>query len=281
MKLRVHHRTEYVYPQPAHHNNNELRLQPLHNAWQKRRFHLLRVLPSARLNRYADFYANGVHHFEVEEAHQRLIIEVDSVVETQNRYSGDLPLGVSLSSITEDTCERNECHMFLQESRYVRIPPEIWRAAIDARGDEDDVFLIARNLIAFVHRRSKYVPGVTNVSTRSDQFFESMQGVCQDYTHLALALCRSLKIPARYVSGYLYDPTRREMRGAHASHAWIEVFIPGFGWHAMDPTNDLLADDHYIAIATGRDYDDVAPVKGAYYGGGSPQLNVLVHVDEE
>lgn len=281
MKLRVHHRTEYVYPYPAHHNNNELRLQPLHNAWQKRRFHLLRVLPSAKLSRYSDFYANGVHHFEIEEAHQKLVIEVDSVVETTNRYTDALPLGVSMSKLDEDSCERNECHIFLQESRYVRMSPNIWRSALDARATEDDVFLVAQSMVHWVHGRSRYVAGVTNVSTTSDQFFASMEGVCQDYTHLTLALCRALSIPARYVSGYLYDPTRREMRGAHASHAWIEVYIPGFGWHAMDPTNNLLANEHYISVATGRDYDDVAPVKGAYFGGGSPQLNVLVHVDEE
>jgi transglutaminase-like putative cysteine protease len=95
-----------------------------------------------------------------------------------------------------------------------------------------------------------------------------------------LALCRSLRIPARYVSGYLYDPSRREMRGAQASHAWCEVFVPGHDWYALDPTNNRLVDDHYVAIATGRDYDDVAPVRGTYYGGGSRQLNVVVQVEE-
>src|SRR4051812_45461479 len=77
MKLRVHHRTEYVYSQPARNNNNELRMQPLHNEWQQRRFHILRVVPSAKLRQFADFHANGVHHFEVEEEHQRLLIEVE------------------------------------------------------------------------------------------------------------------------------------------------------------------------------------------------------------
>ena len=280
MKLRVHHRTEYLYAQPARNNSNELRLQPLDNEWQQRRFHVLRVLPSARMRRFADFHANGVHHFEVEEAHDRLVIEVESVVQTHNRYSSGAPLGATMSTL-EETGRTDEAHMFLQESRYVQVTPEIWRAAVDAHGEQDDVFSVAETIMKWVHGRSTYKSGVTTVGTTSIEFFAAPTGVCQDYTHLMIALCRSLKIPARYVSGYLFESTPGEMRGAQASDAWCEVFVPGHGWHGMDPTNDRLVDEHYISLATGRDYDDVAPVKGTFFGGGHRRMLVVVNVEED
>jgi len=279
MKLRVHHRTEYIYAPPARNNNNELRLQPLHNEWQQRRFHVLRVLPSARLRRFADFHANGVHHFEVEEAHDRLVIEVESAVQTHNRYAGGEPRGATMASL-EKAARSDEAHMFLLESRYVSLSSDAWRAAVDALNGEDDVFAVCKNIMRWVHERSSYKSGVTTVGTTSQDFLKAPTGVCQDYTHLMLALCRSLKIPARYVSGYLFELTPGEMRGAQASHAWCEVFVPSFGWHGMDPTNDRLVDEHYIALATGRDYDDVAPVKGTFYGGGHRQMVVAVNVEE-
>ena len=279
MKLRVHHRTEYLYATAASQNVNELRLQPLHNEWQRRRFHILRVLPTARLKHYVDFHANGVHHFEVEEPHNRLAIDVESVVETTNRYAKAKPLGVPLSTLAQ-AARSEESHMFLQESRYVIITPDIWRAAIDARAEIDDVFGVAESIMRAVYGRCQYVPGVTTVQTTSEQFFRDARGVCQDYAHLMLALCRAIHIPARYVSGYLFDPGHHEMRGAQASHAWVEVLAPGHDWYALDPTNNRLVDDYYVALATGRDYDDVAPVRGTFYGGGSRQLNVVVQVDE-
>jgi transglutaminase-like putative cysteine protease len=279
MKLRVRHRTEYLYAEPVHHNANEVRLQPLHNAWQQRRFHVMRVVPTARLGSFSDFHANGACHFEIEESHDRLLIDVESVVETGNRYSNGRPLGARLSTLDE-SARRDESHMFLQESRYVMVTPEIWRAAVDTRGDDDCVYTVAENLMRYVYRRCTYLSGITTVHTTSEQFFRDSRGVCQDYAHLMLALCRSIRIPARYVSGYLYVSSHPETRGAQASHAWCEVYVPGHDWYALDPTNNRLVDDCYIAVATGRDYDDVAPVKGSFYGGGSRQLTVVVQVEE-
>jgi len=280
MKLRVTHRTEYIYSQPVRSNSNELRFTPLHNDRQERRFFLLRVLPSARLRRFTDLNFNWVNFFEIEEPHQRLLIEAQSAVTTQNQYQNGEPLGVKLGELNH-VKHADECYPFLQESCYVKITPEIWRAAVDARGDSEDVFVVTRTIMDYLHKLCRYVPGASSVTTNSAEFFLDARGVCQDFTHLMLAMCRSLGIPARYVSGYLYDPTRREMRGAHASHAWCEVFIPGRGWYGFDPTNSRLADDYYVMLAVGRDYDDVAPVKGTFLGSGSRTMNVLVHIQDE
>lgn len=280
MKLRITHRTEYLYSQPVRNSANELRLTPRHCDGQDRQFHILRVLPATRLRRFSDFHANWVNHFEIEEPHSRLVLEAQSTIATHNRFAAGEPLGIALTALAAAAREE-QCHSFLQSSRYVQITPEIWRTAVDVRGGSDDVFAIARAIMKHLHQRCTYTPGVTDIGTTSEDFFSNPRGVCQDYAHLMLAMCRALQIPARYVSGYLYDAKRRDIRGAHASHAWVEVFVPAHGWFGLDPTNASLADAHYVALAIGRDYDDVAPVKGTFYGTGTRQMKVHVHIEEQ
>ena len=102
--------------------------------------------------------------------------------------------------------------------------------------------------------------------------------MCQDFAHVMIAICRSLEIPARYVSGYLYNGPRELLRGAQASHAWCEVYVPGIGWRGLDPTNDQPAGERYVKVAIGRDYADVAPVQGRYRGTSEQRLEVEVDV---
>jgi transglutaminase-like putative cysteine protease len=93
-----------------------------------------------------------------------------------------------------------------------------------------------------------------------------------------LGICRSLKMPARYVSGYLYNGPVDQLRGAQASHAWVEVYVLGHGWCGLDPTNDRIVDGHYVKVAVGRDFADVSPIKGTYRGTAKRELTVDVRV---
>jgi transglutaminase-like putative cysteine protease len=170
------------------------------------------------------------------------------------------------------------CHEFLQESRYVDLPPETWRQALDATAGEDDLWLAALRLARFVHGALEYCPGATTVQTRAGEALRQGRGVCQDFAHATIALCRSLGIPALYASGYLYNGPRDLLRGAQASHAWCEVFVPGSGWRGLDPTNDQAVGEPYVKLAVGRDYADVAPVKGRYRGTAEQELEVEVDV---
>lgn len=125
-----------------------------------------------------------------------------------------------------------------------------------------------------------YRSGATTVSTHASEVIRNRTGVCQDFAHAMIALCRAVGIPARYVSGYFYDTSRgHSLRGSEASHAWAEVYIDKFGWIGLDPTNNKVIDDTYIVIATGRDYRDVTPVVGTYYGSGKSIMDVTVRVD--
>ena len=280
MKLRIQHRTEYLYTHPVKHNVNEVRMQPPHTPWQSRGFFLLKIVPSTRLRHYMDFSRNGVHHFEIEETHQRMIIEAQSTVTTAPRGASDEMLA-PVSFLALQSCrEEEDTMMYLSHSRYVLFSHVIWKTALDLKEESNDILKVVQRINEFIYDNCRYLSGVTTVATTSLDFFEGRTGVCQDFAHLMLALCRSIGIPARYVSGYLYDAQRADLRGAHESHAWVEAFIPGMGWVGFDPTNRQWVTEAYITLAVGRDYEDVAPVKGTFTGAGTRVMKVSVSIEK-
>ena len=161
---------------------------------------------------------------------------------------------------------------FLQDSRFVELSPEVWRLALDVTDGVTDTWQAALALMNFVHGSLKYEPNSTNVHTHARDVLRDKRGVCQDFAHVMCSLCRALKIPALYVSGYLATET------ANATHAWMEVFIPGIGWRALDPTHNRQTDETYVKIAVGRDYADVPPVTGQYRGTMDRKLDVQVNI---
>ena len=136
----------------------------------------------------------------------------------------------------------------------------------------------------FVHTSLQYTPGATYIGVDVNEVLAKAKGVCQDYAHLAVALCRSIEIPARYVSGYFFarsDETGADVEGDEVqvqTHAWFEAAIPGWGWLALDPTNAQQVGQRHITIGHGRDYDDVPPVRGIYAGGGRPSTDAIVEI---
>lgn len=280
MKLQVHHRTEYVYQSPVSGNSNELRLQPMHTRWQSCESSYISVLPAVRMSHYEDLNMNRVHHFHVPEPHNRLVVESRSRVVTRQRFDPQaLPYGLTYASLGKCK-ELEECHTFLQSSPFVEISPEAWRLGLDLKGDGDDVLGTCIAMMQYIYTEFTYEQGATDVSTLASEVLKLRKGVCQDFSHAMTAICRSIGIPARYVSGYFHDAGREPgLRGLGASHAWVEVYLHEFGWLPLDPTNNKLVDETYIALAVGRDYKDVAPVRGTYFGTGTSGLDVRVTVD--
>ncbi|MEM7143544.1 MAG: transglutaminase family protein [Verrucomicrobiota bacterium] len=282
MKLRVHHRTEYTYESPVTQSVNELRLRPLNTRAQLCLSSFISVLPPTRLLHYHDLFRNTVHRFEIPEAHNRLVVESRCLVERHTEVDFDnLPYG----SLHEDLpyCRQlTECHEFLQGSFFVELSPEMWRQAIDVRDHSKDVFQTSYAIMRYIFDEYQYDSAATNVSTHANEVFVNRKGVCQDFAHVMLGMCRSIGIPARYVSGYFLDTTKgHRMRGSDASHAWVEVYLSAQdNWVGLDPTNNQVVDDRYIKLATGRDYRDAAPIEGTYWGGGGTRLSVRVTVDQ-
>lgn len=278
MRFRVFHRTRYVYRAAVRDNYNELRLRPVTDDKSRLEFFLLNVKPPARLRHFRDNWLNYVHYFDIPEPHTDLTIESQSTINTTNPYKDGRPDGVSFDALKDGLDEM--ITPFLGDSRYVSITPEVWRLGIDIRNESDDVFVTAEAVMHHIFREWRYSPSTTTASTHMSEVMESKCGVCQDFAHLMIGICRSLGIPARYVSGYLYNGPDSHLRGAQASHAWVEVFVPGKGWFGLDPTNDTLADERHILIATGRDYQDAAPVSGHFDGppGATAALQVVLEV---
>jgi len=272
MKWDIIHRTRYTYASPVRDSFNEAHLQPFSDEWQTVEHFLLKILPAARLRHHPDFYSNIVHHFEITEPHSSLLIESQLRVAMKPRRApdeNDTPW--PLARIGE-TARESRVFDFLQESRFVETSPEFWRMAIDATLNDTDTWQAVLALMKLVHTEIKYESNSTRVHTHAREVLRDKRGVCQDFAHVMIGLCRVLKIPALYVSGYLATET------ASATHAWVEVLIPGVGWIALDPTHNRLADETYIKIAVGRDYADVPPVKGNYKGATDWKMDVEVNI---
>ncbi|HSU53350.1 MAG TPA: transglutaminase family protein, partial [Candidatus Dormibacteraeota bacterium] len=279
MKLRIVHRTIYRYADLVTQNTNEVRLKPLSAAPQNCDWFELNLTPRARCSSYVDFYFNYVQRFEIPEPHRELVIESVSTVTTGEP---NLPSEADSAPMTRlSECHRLEkCHDFIQPTAFIPLTPEVWRLAIDASEAQTGIWQTARSMAAFVHCNFKYSPNSTTINTPLADILLRKEGVCQDFAHLMLAMCRSLKIPARYVSGYIYNGAAEKLLGAQASHAWCEVFVPEIGWCGLDPTNNQPADQRYVKLAVGRDYSDVAPIKGYYRGTPDRELKVELEICE-
>ncbi len=277
MHLRILHRTTFTYAGKAHDSFNEVRLRPVNDATQRCHDFKLRLTPGTIPRAYDDFQGNTVHYFEILEPHAKLVIEATSIMATVPTADRPPVPRVPVADL-ERSGEREMLAEFYNSSTYVPLEVELWREAQDAlEQGRSDVWADVRRLGGHIFRRFAYRPKTTGASTRATDALKLRMGVCQDFAHVHLGLCRSMGIPARYVSGYFFNDTRRPSE-IEASHAWIEAWIPGFGWAAFDPTHDRPADDRYVKVAVGRDYADIRPVNGSYRGPPTRSLKVDVTV---
>ena len=283
VKYSVTHKTFFNYSEETRENVNQVHLKLSENLFQEIDFYLLSVLPATKLTEYPDFYGNKVHYFEVNPPHKKLQIESRAIVSIKSKVNYDkLPYGCDHANL-DGLSKVEEYYEFLNDSNYIKRSSSIWKEAIDVKNDSTDVFQTSYQLMNMVYEVCDYCTESTTSETTAEEFFKIKKGVCQDFAHLLIAYCRCLKIPARYVSGYIWDPsegsTEKMMIGSQASHAWVEVYVPKTGWVGLDPTNNKVVNEQYIKIAIGRDYDDVAPIRGTFYGGGKRRtMQVIVDV---
>ena len=272
MKWEIFHSTRYDYASAVSDSVNNVCLQPMPIPEQTVELFILKVLPASRLTHSHDLFSNQISRFEIMEPHSYLLIEAQSRVTTHP--SSPLPVSGKLCSLEEIHDERNvECWFdFLPSSRFVELSPETWKLALDATQGVDDAWLASLALMEFVFAYLKYEPYSTHVHTPMAEVILGRRGVCQDFAHLLIGLCRALRIPARYVSGYLATEK------ASATHAWVEVFIPGQGWRGLDPTHNRQIGETYVKIGHGRDYADVPPVSGNYHGTRERKMTVTVKI---
>jgi transglutaminase-like putative cysteine protease len=279
MRLHIFHRTRYEYESSARESFNEARLRPTTDANQSCLSHSLVVMPQASVHKCQDLHNNEVQYFEVPEPHCELVVDSISEVLTHTLpVPSDEPAQFPHELLPTAVRDSN-CYEMLEPSEYVSTEPEFWRLAIDVCEGETDVWLCAKKLMRHIYEKFVYDQNATDVYTKMSEAVSKRRGVCQDFAHVLIGLCRCLKIPARYVSGYIYSNTTEDkLLGSQATHAWVEVLLPGTGWVGLDPTNNQAVNDHYVKVAVGRDYADVPPLKGTYLGPPSRKLEVAVCV---
>lgn len=277
-KFSVRHRTEFHYSDWIVGNANTVHLEPRDFHFQKTLGSVVKVLPATRLTRSTDLFGNITHNYEIATQHKRMVVESQIRVLnlplfiSNEGYSGGMDF-YSSPGIAEDFSQN------LGESRWVSFSPEIRKYAGEVAESEDAVFEKSAAIMRWINSEFTYEPGITDAETHLEIAFKLRKGVCQDFAHVMLGMCRTLGIPARYASGYIYTGGGDSLIGAQASHAWCEVYLPESGWIGFDPTNSVLADDRYIKVAVGRDYGDVAPIDGRYRGQAAVRMEVEVSVN--
>lgn len=274
----VRHRTEFHYSDWIVGNANTLHLEPRDFHFQKTVGSVVKVLPATRLSRSTDAFGNITHTYEIGSQHKRMVVESQIRVRnlplfiTNEGYSGGMDFFTTAGNA-------EKFGAYLAESTWVSFSPEIRKLAVDVAHSEEAVFEKAAAVMRWIQAEFTYETGVTDAETHPETALELRKGVCQDFAHVMLGMCRSLGIPARYASGYIYTGGENALVGAQASHAWCEIYLPETGWIGFDPTNAVLADNRYIKVAVGRDYGDVAPIHGSYRGTAECRMDVEVAVE--
>lgn len=280
MKYSVQHLTRYLYAAPVWDSINDAHLCPVSDDFQQCQSFRLSITPqSTSVLRRLDFYTNQVHHFEVTEPHQALEVCADSVVET---FEDVRDFSVPAAFVALARLDRDERYYdFLSASPRVALSPMIVHEAKEMVDPSGDVQTEVGRVMAFIYDNFEYAPGSTQVESPVSQVFEQKRGVCQDFAHLMLALCRAVAIPARYISGYFHLPETTSGTAADntVSHAWVECFLPAIGWVGYDPTHNRRVGASYIKVAIGRDYADVRPLAGTFRGEAIAQMEVSVRVE--
>ncbi len=261
MRLRIEHTTTFTYDQPVSEAYTEMRLRPLDDNGQHCLAFSLITEPRDETLRYKDRFGNDVRHFDVIQPHQKLVAAARSEVLTPEEFFQPLD---ALSPLDE--------YDFLAESHFAPLSEEI-QAFAAGYAHPGDGRASAMALMQAIFEQLIYEKGATDVTTTAQQVLVLRHGVCQDFSHLMLAACRSQGIPARYVSGYLHNNGHTA-----ASHAWVDVYLPGQGWISLDPTHNCLQTGQYVRVAIGRDYGDVPPTRGIFVGSARETMEVSVKV---
>jgi transglutaminase-like putative cysteine protease len=273
-RLRIRHVTGFTYAGTAHASYNEARMTPVTEPGQTTLFSQIECTPAVATWRYRDYWGTQVTVFDLQRPHQQLRVTASSLVETVDRPASSEDVGWE-SLRSQSTVD--EFAELLMLTDLTTVDDELAATATTVAGAAPPGSA-ARAVAEWVGDQVEYQPGSTGVRTSAQEAWELRKGVCQDIAHLSVGLLRRIGIPARYVSGYLFPTADAEIGRTVAgqSHAWVEWFSGA--WVGFDPTNHTLAGANHVVVARGRDYSDVAPLRGVYHGAPGTGLGVTVEI---
>jgi transglutaminase-like putative cysteine protease len=282
----VTHVTTFDYDGPVEYSYNEAHLHPRNTDDQRCLNHRLEVTPEPTgFREFFDPFGNWVSVFSVRGGFNHL--SVTAVTEVARATPVLPPSGLPWESarkildIDRQTAG-HDARRYRACSRMVPTGPMFAAYAAESFQPCRPLVDAAVDLAARIHRDFVYQPGFTSIATPLSEVLEHRRGVCQDFAHLMIACLRSIGLACRYISGYIATQPLAgvdTLIGAGASHAWASIYVPGWGWLDLDPTNDQLVGQSHVTAAWGRDYYDVSPLRGSVEGGGrSHRLDVAVDV---
>ena len=273
----IHHITRYEYSQPVKESLNQIKIHPLICTSQEILQHDVIINHQTDLHLFTDYWGNRTGIFTITEPHKSLSIESKLIVRTiEQRTPEALTISASEPMIPGNDLLLTELSLPEQISRQ----EEIIGICNAIRKACSNPIEITQACNRYIYDHFRYIKGITDYETTVDQILEHKSGVCQDFAHVLLQILRTLGIPCKYVSGYIC-PNKNGMRGEGATHAWVEAWIPGYGWAGIDPTNNVWVKDNHVKLSTGRNFYDCSPAKGTFKGGAKQQLSVYVSVGYE
>jgi transglutaminase-like putative cysteine protease len=277
-KYHLKHITRYTYPTPIKESINHIMLFPMEDDKQEVRKHEILISHLPTLEVFTDYFGNKVGVFSISKPIKELQIQSKlevTVHDTHLNVPAAIPaaewqalslLDTKVGFIDYLWADKEDDH------------PEMVHIINELSDKSVHPFLVAQRFSSYVFHHFEYKKGITDVETQVNEIWNLKAGVCQDFAHVLLPMLRHTGIPARYVSGYIC-PKNHELRGEGATHAWVEAFIPEFGWIGLDPTNDCLTNEQHIRLAIGRNFTDCTPMKGTYKGSSEHILEVAVVIE--
>jgi transglutaminase-like putative cysteine protease len=279
-KFKIQHITVYTYENPVRDSANQVMLYPVEDAFQEVLVHKLTITGNPAIAIHQDIFRNTVGTFTHPSPHYELRIDSTLEVLTKARPypTDDIPASEQWEMLKREH-DRFPNIEFLKPEQFSALDE---LKTVMERIHEPGLTPVQCGIkfCEYVFESFTYQKGVTTVDTTLDEIWKLKSGVCQDFAHILLAMLRLSGIPARYVSGYIC-PNKNGMRGEGATHAWVEAFIPEYGWLGLDPTNKCVANDNHVRLAVGKNYYDCSPVRGTYRGTSDHSLDVAVTVGYE
>ncbi len=279
-RFKIRHITRYRYESTIRDSANQIMLYPIRDAWQDVQQHQVIISGDPAVFVYEDYYGNQVGTFS--HPHPHRVLEIDSrlVISTKPvpppALSGDRE---SLWQELDRFAHEAAFFDYLRQETFTALP-EVEKMIAAEHVRKALPLQVAQDFCGFVYTTFAYQKGITSVESTLDEIWRLRSGVCQDFAHILLVMLRLSKIPARYVSGYIC-PNKNGMRGEGATHAWVEAYLPSYGWLGLDPTNNCIVSETHVRLAVGKNYGDCAPVKGTYRGTSDHTLEVAVSVSYE
>ncbi|TDD97823.1 transglutaminase family protein [Flavobacterium cellulosilyticum] len=285
MKYKLKHKTQYTYANEVHNYQSILCLQPLNSSKQIcKNFKLVIEPKPSKIYSRTDYFGNIQHYFSLHESHKSLKVTVTSEIEVlinNVQLFNTITCEEARQRFQTDHALKVQVLLYQLPSQFISWDDEIVAFAETCLIPSKPLFEGILDLIQKIFTEFKFKSGSTNVNTPLKTVLKERKGVCQDFSHLAIASLRSVGIPARYVSGYietLPPKGKVKLEGSDASHAWISVYIPEMGWCEFDPTNNMIPQQRHIITAYGRDFADVSPMKGIIFSSGDHKVKVEVDV---